>query len=90
MPVPDNETDWGLFFALSVIVTLPDFEPLLAGLNSTAIVQVPLGPRELVLVQVPPVPAAKFPLMVMLESARFVVPAFFSVTSFVALVVPAF
>jgi hypothetical protein len=73
-----------------VIVRLPDFEPLLVGENSTAMVQVPFAARELVFVHVPPVPNPKLPLMLILESVSVVVPTFFSVTSFDPLVVPDF
>jgi hypothetical protein len=33
--VPDSETVCGLFWALSLMVNVPDFEPLVVGVNVT-------------------------------------------------------
>ena len=80
----------GLLSALSLIVTLPDFEPLDVGVNVTLIRQFPAGASVVVLVQVVPEAKAKFPLMLRLERTSGVVPEFVSVIDFVALVVPVF
>ena len=68
----------------------PDFEPLLVGLKTTAMVHVLLAESCVELVHVPPVAEAKLPLMEMLESLSVVVPVFLTVIVFDALVVPDF
>jgi hypothetical protein len=89
-PEPLSDTDCGEFFALSLIVMLPDFEPLLVGLNTTFITQLALGFNVVVLVQPVPLPKAKLPLTLKPFSVNAVVPVFFSVTCFAELVVPDF
>lgn len=76
--------------ALSPIVTAPDFEPLLAGVNVTLIWQFAPGARVVVFVQVVPEAKAKLPLIFRLERINDVVPEFVSVTDFAALVVLVF
>ena len=88
--MPESGTLCGLFRALSVICTLPDFEPLDVGVKFTSIMQVPPGVRLVVFVHVVPVANAKLPLMLRPERVSVVVPVFFSVTGFAALVVPVF
>jgi hypothetical protein len=46
-PVPVRATLWGLFGALSLIVTLALRVPVVAGVKKTDIVQVAFTPREL-------------------------------------------
>jgi hypothetical protein len=79
-----------LFLALSVIVMVPDFEPLDVGVNVTSITQVLPAVRLVVFVQVVPLANAKLPLMLRPVRVSVVVPVFFSVIGFAALVVPVF
>jgi len=90
LPLPESGTLCGLFLALSVIVTLPDFEPFDAGVNFTSIRHVLPGVRLVDFVQLVPVANAKFPLMLRAVRVSVVVPVFLSVTALAALVVPVF
>jgi hypothetical protein len=71
-------------------VTLPVFEPFVAGVNVIFIWQLAPGASVELLVQVVPEAKAKFPLMFRSERIRGVDPEFVSVTDFAALVVPVF
>ena len=90
MPVPESGMLCGLFLALSVIVMVPDFEPLDVGVNVTSIRHVLPAVRLVVLVHVVPVANAKLPLMLRPVRVSVVVPVFFSVIGFAALVVAVF
>lgn len=79
----------GLFWALSVIVTLPDFEPFDVGMKVTLIVQFFPG-ASVLLFEHPPGTIAKLPLIVRPERMSDVVPVLVSVTFLAELVAPVF
>ena len=84
-PVPVRLTVCGLFEALSLNVSVPAREPVVAGVNVTLIVQEApfaiLAPQVLVAIE-------KSPLVEMVENARAVFLRFVSVTDFAELTFP--
>ena len=84
--------DCGLFFALSVIFSVPVFEPFVVGVKVTLMVHFPVvGASDVVLLQVVPLDAmAKLPLIERPENASVVVPVLVTVIVFAVLVVPVF
>ena len=83
-PVPVSPTDCGEFVAWSVIEIEPVRVPVVVGLNVTLTVQ--LAPAASVVEQV--FVCAKSPVAAPMESVVVPVPIFFTVTGWLALVVP--
>jgi len=85
-PDPVKPIAWGLFDALSVMVTVPVRVPVVVGVKSTLIVQ--LAPAATEDPQVPEPAKAKSPPIVRLLMVSVAFPVLLSVTACTALAVP--
>jgi hypothetical protein len=74
-PVPLSDTDWGLFAALSVSVSVPVRLPVAVGVKVTLIVQLAPGATEPAQVLV----WAKSPVVLMSSDVRVPLPVLFRV-----------
>ena len=88
--MPEREICCGLFWALSLILMVPDCEPFELGVKVTFMLQLLLGAMDWPLAQEVPGAKAKLPLMEMLETISGVEPVLESVTDFGELVVCTF